>query len=325
MAAGIDRALVDSAVARAPVSDDGRSGAALERVGLPDGRTVVVKRYDPATDLVMQMCGDRRGREVALFREGVLDDLPATVRHPILDAWYDDGRGVVVMRDLGDAVLTWDDRLTAGQVRHLLGALADLHAAHAGRTEQTETSLDVVVGLFQPDRIRPYAGAGLVDAALRGWEHFADVADGEVGREVLALAHDVTPLVEALEGCTPTLLHGDVATVNLALDADGITLIDWGMASVGPAEMDVARLLVGCGHLFDVSFDEFLDIQREVAGPDHDEAALDLALLAGLTWLGWNKSLDIVEHPDETVRARERAGLDWWLAQAARALERGLV
>jgi hypothetical protein len=325
MAAGIDRASLDSAVARTPVSDDGRSGATLERVVLAHGETVVVKRYDPSTDLVMRMCGDQRGREVALFLDGVLDDLPPTVRHPIIDAWYDDGRGVVVMRDLGSTVLTWDDRLSAGQVRQLLGALADLHAAHVGRSEQTETSLDVVIGLFQPDRIRPYAGADLVDAALRGWELFAEVADGEAGREVLALAHDVTPLVQALEGCTPTLLHSDVATVNVALEPDGVTLIDWGLASVGPAEMDVARLLVGCGHLFEVSFDEFLAIQREVAGPEHDETALDLALLAGLTWLGWNKSLDIVEHPDGAVRARERAGLDWWLAQAARALERGLV
>ncbi|KAA1418688.1 phosphotransferase [Nocardioides humilatus] len=325
MAAGIDRAVLDSAIARAPVSDDGRSGAALERVLLATGEHVIVKRYDASVDLVMQMCGDTRGREVALYLDGVLDDLPPTVRHPILDAWYDDGHGVVVMRDLGDSVLTWEDRLSAAQVRHLLSALADLHAAHAGRTELTETSLDLVVGLFQPDRIRAYAGAGLIDAALRGWEHFAEVAPGDVGRQVLALAHDVTPLVRALEDCTPTLLHSDVATVNVAMEADGITLIDWGLASVGPAEMDVARLLVGCGHLFDVSFDEFLDIQREVAGTEHDETALDLALLAGLTWLGWNKSLDIVEHDDPATRARERAGLDWWLAQAARAFERGLV
>jgi hypothetical protein len=89
--------------------------------------------------------------------------------------------------------------------------------------------------------------------------------------------------------------------------------------------MDAARLLVGCGHLFDVSFDEFLDIQREVAGTEHDDVALDLALLAGLTWLGWNKSLDIVEHEDEAVRARERAGLDWWVAQARTTLESGVL
>lgn len=326
MAAVIDRAALDSATAHGTLGEDGRSGAALQRVTLADGRRVVVKRYDPRSDFVMRMVGDERGREVELFLDGVLDDLPPTVRHPILAAWYDDdGRGVVVMRDLGDAVLTWDHLLSAAQLRVVLGGLRDLHAAHRGRTDPLPTSLDAVVGIFQPSRIRPFAGVPLVDAALRGWEHFAVVAADEVGQRVLALSQDGTALVRALAGRTQTLLHGDVATVNMALEPHGVTLFDWGVATVGPAEMDVARLLVGCAHTFDLSFDEFLALQRDVAGADHDEASLELALLASLTWLGWNKALDIVEHPDEAVRARERAGLDWWLAQAGRAFERGLV
>ena len=37
------------------------------------------------------------GREVELYLSGTLDDLPPTVGHAILGAWYDDeGRGVVV-------------------------------------------------------------------------------------------------------------------------------------------------------------------------------------------------------------------------------------
>ena len=44
-----------------------------------------------------------------------------------------------------------------------------------------------------------------------------------------------------------------------------------------------------------------------------------------LTWLGWDKALDIVEHPDPAVRERERAALPWWLRQAELALETGLV
>lgn len=326
MAALIDRAALDSATAGVPFGEDGRSGAALQRRTLADGTPVVVKHYDPRTDLVMQMVGDDRGREVELYLSGALDELPPTVRHAIVGAWYDDdGRGVVVMRDLGGAVLTWDDVVTPGQVRMILAALADLHAAHRGRAEPTATPLDRIVGIFQPDRIRRFAGYGLVDAALRGWEYFAEVARGETGERVLELALDIRPLVTALASLPPTLLHGDVATVNMALEQDGLTLFDWGLATVGPAEVDVARLLVGCAHIFEMSFDELLELQREVAGADHDEAALELGLLSGLIWLGWNKALDIVEHPDEAVRARERAGLDWWLAQARRAFERGLV
>lgn len=326
MAAVIDRTALDSATAHGTLGDDGRSGAALQRLTLADGTPVVVKRYDARSDVVMRMVGDERGREVELYLTGALDDLPPTARHAILGAWYDDeGRGVVVMRDLGEAVLTWDHRLSPAQLRVILSALRDLHAAHRGRTDPTPTSLELVVGLFEPSRIQPFVGLPLIDAALRGWEYFAEVATDEVGQRVLALSQDGAPLVRALRGRTPTLLHGDVATVNLALEPDGLTLFDWGLATVGPAEMDVARLLVGCAHTFDLSFEEFLALQREVAGVDHDEASLELALLAALTWLGWNKALDIVEHPDEGVRARERAGLDWWLAQAGRAFERGLV
>ena len=45
---GMDRALVDAALDRAPVHDDGRSGAVLERVLLADGSRVVVEHPNPA-------------------------------------------------------------------------------------------------------------------------------------------------------------------------------------------------------------------------------------------------------------------------------------
>ena len=73
MAAVIDRAALDSATVHGPLGEDGRSGAALQRVSLADGRRVVVKHYDPGADLVMQMIGDDHGREVEIFLSGVLD------------------------------------------------------------------------------------------------------------------------------------------------------------------------------------------------------------------------------------------------------------
>ncbi|MDQ6910727.1 MAG: hypothetical protein M3Z84_08115 [Actinomycetota bacterium] len=41
--------------------------------------------------------------------------------------------------------------------------------------------------------------------------------------------------------------------------------------------------------------------------------------------LGWNKALDAVEHADPQVRERGRADLDWWLLQARRRVELGLM
>jgi len=337
----MDPAVLDTALDRAPVNDDGRSGATLERVLLADGSRVVVKRFDPSVDLVMRFSGDAHGREVDFFRRGILDRLPATVLHPIMDGWYDDnGLGVLVMRDLGDSVLTWKSVVSSKQARTMFGAAADLHAAFLGSAPDGLTPLGSILSLFEPRRIRPYAGETLVDYALRGWEYWPEVAPGEVGERVLALAQDTAPLVAACLALPTTLVHGDLATVNMAFEPGRpgcLTLIDWGLAAVGPAEVDIGRLLAGCAHLFGpaggrggsepivATLEYLIALQREATGPAYDEAALRLGLLAGLTWLGWNKSLDIVEHPDLAVRERERVALTWWLHQAELAFETGLI
>ncbi len=326
----MDPALLDTALDHAPIGDDGRSGATLERVLLADGSRVIVKRFDPSVDLVMRISGDPRGREVEIFQRGILELLPATVLHPVVDGWFDDdGHGVLVMRDLGDTVLGWKSVVTVEQARTMLSAVADLHRTFLGSPPAGLTPLGSVLSMFEPRRLQAYAGEGLIDYALRGWECWPEVAPGEVGERVLALAQDTAPLEAACRALPATLLHGDLATVNMAFEPDRpgcLTLIDWGLATAGPAGLDIGRLLAGCGHLFGpVTLDDLVALQREAAGSAYDEAALRVGLLAGITWLGWNKALDIVEHPDPAVRERERAALGWWLQQAELAFETGLI
>ncbi|QZY28272.1 phosphotransferase family protein [Nocardioides coralli] len=325
----MDRAVLDAALERTPLGEDGRSGATLDRVVLADGSTVVVKRYDPDRDLVMRMLGDERGREVAVFESGLLHALPPLVHHAILDAWYDDdGLGVVVMRDLGAAVLGWHSRVSAMQSRTVFRAAAQLHATPLAADPGVLTPLREVLGVFEVPRLQRLAGAGLIDLALRGWAHWPEVAPGDVGDRVMALAHDTAPLVAACAQHPPALLHGDLSIVNLALESDRpgtVTLLDWGMTTVGPAEIDVGRLLAGCAHVMDGGLDELVRRYREVMGAAYDADAMRLGLLAGLVWLGWNKALDIVEHPTPHVRERERVNLGWWLHQAAAAFESGVA
>jgi hypothetical protein len=321
----MDPVVLDAALERSPVNDDGRSGATLERVRLADGSQVVVKRYDPAADLVMRMVGDPRGLEVELWQSGFFDRLPPGIGHAILGGWFDDdGLGVLVMRDLGDSVLNWHDRVSPLQSRTMFAGLADLHAAFLGEVPAGLMPLGDMLGLFGPRRITAYAGNGLADHALRGWELWPEVAPGEVGDRVLALALDSKPLEAALARFPATVLHGDAATVNMAFEP-GLTMIDWGLATKGPAEVDFGRLLAGCLHLFQEPAEVLLEVHRLAAGTTYDEAATRLGLLSGLVWLGWNKSLDIVEHPDPPVRERERTNLAWWLGQAELAFETGLI
>lgn len=325
----MDRSVLDTAVERVPVNDDGRSGATLERVTLADGSTVVVKRFDPQVDLVMRLTGDDHGREVRMVRRGLLDALPPTVRHAALGGWYEEDAGVLVMRDLGDAVLTWQSLVTPEQARTVFGAIGDLHRTYLGAPPDGLTPLEAIVGLFEPRRIQPYAGNLLIDYALRGWELWAEVAPGEIGDTVLALAHDTAPISAACRSLPATFLHGDLATVNMAFEPDhphAVTLVDWGLAAAGPGALDVGRLLAGCAHLFEEAGPEDLvTLYREAAGPAYDEQAMRIGLLAGIVWLGWNKALDIADHPDPAVRERERTALPWWLRQAELALGTGLV
>jgi hypothetical protein len=229
------------------------------------------------------------------------------------------------MRDLGTAVLTWDDRLDRARSHWVVERVAALHRSFLGQPPGGLAPLDLVLGLFAPARIRPLAEQGheLMRLACRGWDLFADVVPRDVADAVLGLLDDERPLVEALAAGPVTLTHGDLATVNTAFEGDDLVLLDWAMPTAAPGALDVARFLAGCAQVLDATRDDLIAAYRHAAGPAYDGRSMRLALLAALAWLGWNKALDAVEHPDPAVRRRERDGLDWWVAAARTTLERG--
>lgn len=319
--------ILDGAVLREPMSGHvGKSGAALERAVLADGRRVVVKRLDPATDLVMALTHDKVGRELALWSSGVLDRLPAGVGHAVVDGWPEDEGATLVLRDLGDDVLSWDDRLDRERWLFVVERLGRMHRAMLGAAPEGLTRLEDQIGLFSPTRARTLAAdRELMALAVRGWEDFADLVPVAVAGPVLALADDPAPLAAALRGSPATLVHGDLATVNLAIVDDTLVLLDWGLAGAGPGPLDLARFLAGCASVVDVSREQMIEDYREAAGPAYDEPAMRLALLAGLVWLGWNKALDAAEHEDPAKRSQEREDLAWWVDQARLTLDAGLL
>jgi hypothetical protein len=305
----------------------GMSGAGLERVRLADGRRLVVKRVTPETDITLRLVGTSESVEYLLWRAGVLERLPRGVGHAVVDGWVEDDATVIVMRDLGDAVLTWDDHLGADQTRMLVDRVAQLHRAFLGQPPPDLCALDTVLALFAPHRLTELAEEGnqLAQVALRGWELFADRVDADVTEPVFALLADSQPLADALRRGPVTLLHGDLATVNMAIEGDELVLLDWALATTGPGALDVARFVAGCSSVVGLEREELLSAYEHAAGPAHDAASMHAALLAGLTWLGWNKALDAAEHPDPAKREREAADLEWWVERARAALEQGVV
>jgi hypothetical protein len=304
---------------------EGKSGAGLERVHLADGRTLVVKTIDPGADFTVAATSGPPGAEYLLWRDGVFDRLPAGIRSALVDAWLEDDRTVLVMRDLGDRVCTWSRRLTAPETVWVVERTADLHRAFLGDVPAHVVPLERALALFAPATIQPLAETGnqLMGLALRGWELFAEQVPADVSEPVFSLLDDVSPLARALEGGPVTMTHGDLATVNMALEADTLVLLDWAMPTAAPGALDVARFLAGCASVVDLGREEVLEEYRRAAGPAYDERSTRLGLLSALVWLGWNKALDAAEHPDPSMRAREGADLAWWVGRARAALENG--
>jgi thiamine kinase-like enzyme len=307
---------------------EGKSGAGLEKVWLADGRALVVKRITPESDLTLALTGGDVSREVLLWQAGVFERLPDGITHALLDAWVEeDGTSVIVMRDLGPAMLTWQDRLSVAATHRVVDRVASLHREFLDEPPADLAPLAQALGLFAPQRIAPYADAGneLCVAARRGWDIFFHTAPYDVAGPVRVLLDDPERLAAAMAEGPLTLCHGDLATVNMAFVPDRLVLLDWAMPTVAPGALDIARFVAGCSSVVEPSREEVLAAYARAAGPAYDERSMRLALLAGLVWLGWNKALDAAEHPDPAIREREAQDLDWWVHEARTTLESGVI
>jgi aminoglycoside phosphotransferase (APT) family kinase protein len=156
---------------------------------------------------------------------------------------------------------------------------------------------------------------------VRGWERFAELVEPSLADGVFALHHDPAPLAAALRRGGSTLLHADLWPVNLALLPDQIVLLDWALATEGPPALDLAIFLQGSAAHVEPAREELIARFRALSA-GVSAADIELALLAGLIDLGWNKALDAVEHGDPAVRDREAADLRWWVARGRAGLDR---
>ncbi len=301
----------------------GRSGARLERGILDGARPVVVKTVEPAGDLTLLLAGDEDGRERRLWADGVLDHLPAGTGHAVLAAGWTGGQLVTVMRDLGGAVLTWDRRLGAAELHRLFGALAAVHAAFAGRPPVGLCDLATRLSLFAPGQLKPHADRfDLVAAVLRGWERFVELVPAAIVEPVLDTVRNPERLAATLRAAPVTMCHGDAWLVNIALTPDELVLLDWGLATAGPASLDLVDFTLGCASHVKLPRDRVLAAARDACRDLVDDAVWDATVFWALCELGWNKALDAATHPDPTHRACAADELTWWVGRADAALTR---
>ena len=123
-------------------------------------------------------------------------------------------------------------------------------------------------------------------------------------------------VIDRLASLPATLVHGELYASNVLLAGDRVCVIDWELAGVGPAVLDLAALTAGLADDDAAALAETYRLALEDQ-PDAKELgfALDCARLhLAIQWLGW--SADWTPPPEHTLdwraelpRLTERVGL----------------
>ena len=312
LAGATDASSIDSA---------GKSGARLDRVSI-DGEPHIVKYLDPSVDWTMRAAGVDGSTTLELWRRGILAQLPDCINQPIVAIAYEHGVTVLLMRDVGDwLVPVSDDAVPLDQHLRFLDHMAAMHAAFW----QTPDDIDIVSNRTRYLELSPQTAER--EEALgsthpvppligQGWPLLAEVAPAAAAI-VTPLAHDPTPLVDALADTPHTLVHGNWKLDNLGTDPEQRTiLLDWELPGRGPALSDLAwYLAINCRRLPHSKEDAIVAYREalERRGIDTEpwwSRQLGLCLLGALVQFGWEKAFS--GYDDELV---------WWEHRAVEAAD----
>ncbi|HEY6429080.1 MAG TPA: hypothetical protein VIX84_17810 [Acidimicrobiales bacterium] len=295
--------LLDRAEQRAPWQpDDTKSGARFERVVI-DGERFVLKYQDPRDDWLLRAAGDDGRSYVRLWESGLLDHIPDVLDHAVVAAAFDGTVGMVLLRDVSEALLAPDAPFTAVQHARYMDHMAALHAAFWGwRDDVGLTALDKRYLMFSPAVAAAEAAHGndaLVPRVMaQGWQQLPEVSPA-LADAVTALLDDPTPLVDALARVPHTLVHGDWKAANLGSHPDGRTvLLDFGEAPGEASPLaDLSWYLALNAALLPEPKDAVLGTYRsalERHGVVTDgwwDEAVALELLGCMAQFGWEKAL----------------------------------
>jgi Phosphotransferase enzyme family len=287
----------------------------------------VVKYLHVDEDWIMRSTGDLAGRPVTVWRSGILDRVPSCIDHAVVGAAVGLGRNgwgaALLMRDMARwLVPEGDDPVPLDQHLRFLEHMAALHASFWGWRDTVGLTPDLHrFAEFSAGNMAPERARGWPDEVPRlivdGWARYPSLAP-QVADAVVALAADPAPLVEALRAYPRTFLHGDWKMGNLGSRPDGTTvLLDWAIPGEGCPTVELAWYLALNAARIPQSKEGAAAAYRSaleslgVSTTAWWDGALDLALLAGSVWFGWEKAL-----------GGPGPELAWWVERAAAGLAR---
>lgn len=219
------------------------SGATLERVDLPDGQQLVVKRLPIEGDF-MTHATDGASRLQRMWTSGLLQRIGTIVDHTILDVRVIDGQDVVIMRDATNDLVPPNGAVSRDTSCRLLTGLAQMHEALADAPLDDLCAIEGRYAMAAPDLHATYTGPGrhpMAETIVRGWQLFAEHVDRDVADAVSMVHREPHNLGDRLRRFPATLLHGDPKLENLGMTGDRLVAIDWGeLTGFGPREIDVA-------------------------------------------------------------------------------------
>ena len=317
--------MLAGATKREPIVPGGsaRSGSLIERVTLADGRVVIVKHLDPRLDLVLRALDDD-GRLARLWDAGIFERMPGVVEHGLIGVEREGDGWLVVMVDVGDALLPDDRPISRTESRRLLAAAAAMHERFAGADLPAIGRIGQLYRFLSPAMAMTEAGSPNPLPALvgRGWARFPEAVPPDVADAIATIHADPFRFGAAFDTAPRPS-----STATTASRTSACATIAWSSSTgaadcvAGPAALDLAWFLIVGATRIEATRDDVIDDFIELEGARHDPRALGLALVGALAQLGWNKALDVLENEDSRARARERADLDWWVARVRRELD----
>ncbi len=272
-------------IVRAQPLAGGLSGSRVTRLTLarvqPSGATFyasrILKELRPLDGWLGILSHDEFMREIALREWDILRDLPhgldtATVCWVRRGSLAGSRWGALLLRDGRGHLLREPLRTPPGRmppvVAFLLDRLARLHACFWDDRRVTDSRLGLASArdtllLYAPDRIAERIAAGdpaeYLPLAAAGWQAFFRIAPPDAVATLQDVLTAPERWIEAVSAVPFTLLHGDVWGPNLGVlpptrvaprVGRRLLLLDWALATAGPATFDPLSLC-GAWHTLD--------------------------------------------------------------------------